>query len=493
MLAEPAVGEALGEQPEHQQGGEQRLHARVAEAQRAGAAVVDDGGPVQILERLEPELAVVADALDAEQASVGREADRFQIIKVAQPSAHPEVVGVVDHRLGAQGAPALVVLLDVRVLVVHEQRRHHPVGDHAGPVPRRGPSRDASVEDQLHAVGPPQVEVLADRLLEEHAPLHGPVEDLGERELGLQDGDLVADPGRPVVARERVRQALEPLAQQVVDPLRRQFAGQPLSQRRVGTRQDAVVQRLEGDAALLQLSLDVLVAVHAQPRGVREVRAELHEHRPEVVVDQVEVVVVDHRRGVHQLHVVAAARLVLATLRAHHARLLLRLADEQHALAAGPAPQMFPHALLLALAAAELHQLDAGTLGEAFDGRHEVPRHRRHQRRRRHRVAAHLAEEPRRAAARLQHRHVGVQVHPVDALQLQRRVLVENLRRASCYRHGSDSGRWATHGPDYGHRRLGATINRGHVPQRSSGRGPFTNRPRAPTPRRSEAEPRWIP
>ena len=137
---------------------------------------------------------------------------------------------------------------------------------------------------------------------------------------------------------------------------------------------------------------------------------------------------------------------------------------------------MFPHALLLALAAAELHQLDPGTLGEALDPRHEVPRHRRHQRRRRHRLAAHLAEEPRRSPARLQDRHVGVEVHPVDALEFERRVLVENFRRASCYRHGSDSGRWATHGPPYGHRRLRATRNRGLAPQRSSGRGPFTVR-----------------
>jgi len=51
----------------------------------------------------------------------------------------------------------------------------------------------------------------------------GAVEDLGERELGLQ----------------------EPLAQQIVDPLRRQAAGQTPRQRRVGARQDAVAQRLE--------------------------------------------------------------------------------------------------------------------------------------------------------------------------------------------------------------------------------------------------------
>ena len=64
----------------------------------------------------------------------------------------------------------------------------------------------------------------------------------------------------------------------------------------------------------------------------------------------------------------------------------------------------------------------------------------------------------------------------VDAFQLERRVLVEDLRRGSCHGHGSDSGRWATRRPDYGHRRLDATGNRGFVPQRSSGRSPLAAR-----------------
>ena len=49
----------------------------------------------------------VAEAFDAEQASVSSEADLFQIIEVPQPAAHIEVVRVVDDRLGAQRAPLL--------------------------------------------------------------------------------------------------------------------------------------------------------------------------------------------------------------------------------------------------------------------------------------------------------------------------------------------------------------------------------------------------
>ena len=58
----------------------------------------------------------------------------------------------------------------------------------------------------------------------------------------------------------------------------------------VGAAQDAVVQGLEGDPFLGQLSLDVLVAVDAELGVVGEVGAELEEERAEVLVDAVEVV-----------------------------------------------------------------------------------------------------------------------------------------------------------------------------------------------------------
>ena len=182
-LPQVAVPEALGTEAEGEQGGEQGLHARVAEAQRGGALAVDDARPVEVVELSGSDGAVVADLLDAQQASVGGEADLPEIIEVLQPSADIEVVGVVDHRLGAQGATFLVVLLDARVLVVDVQRRDDPVGYHAGSVPRGRASGDASVEDQLHVVGAAEVEVLAHDLLEEDPSLDGAVEDLRQGEL----------------------------------------------------------------------------------------------------------------------------------------------------------------------------------------------------------------------------------------------------------------------------------------------------------------------
>jgi hypothetical protein len=59
--------------------------------------------------------------------------------------------------------------------------------------------------------------VVADDLLEEDPPRHWAVKHLGERELGLQDGQVVAVTRGPVGRTERVREACEPLAQQGVD------------------------------------------------------------------------------------------------------------------------------------------------------------------------------------------------------------------------------------------------------------------------------------
>ena len=77
-------------------------------------------------------------------------------------------------------------------------------------------------------------------------------------------------PPLPVAGREGVRQTGQPLAQQRVDPRRRQPVGQPLHPRGVRAAQDAVVERFERDAPLRQLPLQVLVPVDAQLGVVRE-------------------------------------------------------------------------------------------------------------------------------------------------------------------------------------------------------------------------------
>ena len=186
---------------------------------------------------------------------------------------------------------------------------------------------------------------------------------------------------------------------------------------------------------------------------------ELQEERPEVVVDRVAVEVVHHRRRRDQPRVGAAGGRVVAALGAQHTRLLLRLADVEHALVPVPLAQVLLRAVVLALAPTERHDVDAVVVSETLDGIDETLRDRRHQHRRRHAAAPDRAEEIRRARRPLQHRHVDVQVQPVDALERQRRVLRQDLGDGSCYLHGSGSGRWAPHRPVYGQRRHCATMD----------------------------------
>ena len=185
------------------------------------------------------------------------EADLLEILEVAQPTPDSEVVAVVDRGLGAQRAPCLELLLDAGLLVVEVQGGVHPGRDHARAEARRRALADPALERQLHLVGAPDVEVLVDDLLEEHAPLLRAVEDLRERELRLQDGELVRQPRSAVCSRERMRQPRQPLARQGLDLGGAELAAELCQPLGILAAQDAVVERFEGDALLGQLALEM--------------------------------------------------------------------------------------------------------------------------------------------------------------------------------------------------------------------------------------------
>ena len=98
QLAQVAVGESTGdEQPEHEQGLEQGVGAAITQAQAGDA--VSSGGDNRLVhggECVGGADRVVAESLDAQQASIGGEADLPQRGQVGQPFPDPEVAGVVD-------------------------------------------------------------------------------------------------------------------------------------------------------------------------------------------------------------------------------------------------------------------------------------------------------------------------------------------------------------------------------------------------------------
>jgi hypothetical protein len=79
--------------------------------------------------------------------------------------------------------------------------------------------------------------------------------------------------------------------------------------------------------------------------------------------------------------------------------------------------------LVLALALAEAHQLEPLFLDELLDASYERLAHRRHRRRGSKALAAVLAQVPHHAPDVLQPGHVGVEVHAIDGLVLQRHVV----------------------------------------------------------------------
>ena len=188
----------------------------------------------------------------------------FQIIEVLnrRPTSKSYVwLTTVSVR---RARPSLWYCLMRECFVIHVRRRDHPVGDHAGAIPRGGASGDALVEDQLHVVRPTYVHLLAHHLSVEDPSPRGRLEDLGQSELGLQNQDVVADAASPVASREGVRQAASHLRSSVSTLRCRQPVGQPLHGLAIGAPPDAVVARLKRDAPLRQLALEVLVPVDAQ-------------------------------------------------------------------------------------------------------------------------------------------------------------------------------------------------------------------------------------
>jgi hypothetical protein len=285
---------------------------------------------------------------------------------------------------------------------------------------------DAAVEDQADAVGAAEVEVVVDDLLEEDPPRHRTVEHLGEGELGLQDRDVVAVAGRPVLRAEGVRQEGEPLAQQGVDLRRAQGVAQALHGCGVVDGGEGVVQRGEADPSLGRLPFGPLVAVDAQLGVEGEVAAELEEKRAEVLIHAVEVEVVDHPGGACDPRV-GAAVFPAPLLDAEERGLLLGPPDEQHPLGALEAGQVLMGEVVLALALGEVHPRHGVVAGEGTHRLGERLGERRDGRRGGHRHAQLPVDVADQTGGVLQLGYVDVEVHPVDALHLEEGVHIQDV------------------------------------------------------------------
>ena len=130
------------------------------------------------------------------------------------------------------------------------ERWNHAVGKHPGSKTSRCLLGYATIKDQLHHVWTSEVEILPDDLLEENAATQRTVQDLGQGELGLQNGQVIAVAGLVILGRVGMRQAGQPAAQQTVDLRWPQFIANGLESRPVVTGDEPIIQRLVADPFL---------------------------------------------------------------------------------------------------------------------------------------------------------------------------------------------------------------------------------------------------
>ena len=75
------------------------MDARIGKAQTGGALAIGRDWIIDVLEAILGEDAVMAEALDFEEAAIGGKTNLAQLGQVDQALADAEVVGVVDGRL----------------------------------------------------------------------------------------------------------------------------------------------------------------------------------------------------------------------------------------------------------------------------------------------------------------------------------------------------------------------------------------------------------
>ena len=224
---------------------------------------------------------------------------------------------------------------------------------------------------------------------------------------------------------------------------------------------EPVGQLGEPDPGVGGLAFGPLVPVDPNLGRVREVGADLDERRPEVVIPEVEVVAGDAAVGLVKGEPRDAVG-SLALGAGEHVRVLLRDPDRGHP---GPAglglrDEVGPHLLDLAVGLGEPHHRDVLLVGEAI----HRPTERRpdlvEDRRGRDRIPQVRGQEADHLPADLQVRHIGVQVDPIQTLQVQHHMPVQDVI------HG--------HRLDHHH-----SVTAAHLLDQ-------------PPPRRSEAEPHWM-
>jgi hypothetical protein len=263
------------------------------------------------------------------------------------------------------------------------------------------------------------------------------VEDDSAGDLHLPHRDLPPVPRVVILRPERQRQPVQPPLHEHVDRPGPEPVTDPLQRGRVIAGSEPVGQRGELEPGLVGLPLDPLVPVKPDLGRIGEPGADLNECRAEVPVPQVEVVAGHPPVSLVERPPRCPGR-GLALRRGPHPLELLGHADRRHPGPAGArlAGQVRLHDLELGLVLIELDPRDVVGIGERDHRPAEPVPHLPEQRRRGEREPQVPGQERHHLGTGLQDRHVGVEIDPVQALDIQHHMPVQHV--IDCYDSSHD-------------------------------------------------------
>ena len=188
-----------------------------------------------------------------------------------------EVHRVVDGRFGAEGVLLFEVLLHVRRFVLDVEARLHAFGDDARTIATGGRRRGAGEperEEQAHAIGPSQIQVLADHRFKEVSPLHRPIEDLRETDFELAERKTMVVTRGALSGGHRPWQSLRPAVKEGLDVSGAEGIAGGLQPGRVGAGEKAIVEARTANAIATEALLDPLMTVETELHRIGQVRAD---------------------------------------------------------------------------------------------------------------------------------------------------------------------------------------------------------------------------
>ena len=157
------------------------------------------------------------------------DAGQRQPVGGVQRPADAEVARVVDGGLGSERTSLLEILLDLAVLVVRLQLRLHAVVNDAGAEPTWGAAGDLATEHDLHVVGTPERELVAERELKPVADVVRTREHAGVGEFHLPDREAIAVAALAILSSQRRGQPGLPILPEPLDVAPTQGGAYPAS------------------------------------------------------------------------------------------------------------------------------------------------------------------------------------------------------------------------------------------------------------------------